>query len=356
MESDLPNSPRPAAPRRSLQWLALGLKSVLATLVALTLAWIGFAGEMRSQDSTILCGFGPATVLNDEEWEHGWPLIFRERRHFGAGSQPLAAWEGQGNWRGNALAVDLLVFAALLALVIWGARTPWKLPRRFSLASAIAGLTVLCLVIAAAHNTRLAVIRERAIGQQWQEIGYQVNYDYLGPVWLRKLGLSSAATPWLSRLTELKSPDSVRESVKEYYLYPELAELSRLRRLDLRGAGMSDEEFARFARLQTRWQLEELEISDHRFNGGSFAGCRTMPQLRRVNLSRTSLSDAGFASLAQLESLEEIDASGTAVTPEVIPYALQMPNLRKVIFKSTKITAEDCEPLRQKGIVCETNW
>ncbi|PQO43113.1 hypothetical protein [Blastopirellula marina] len=326
----------------------------MVMLLALPLAWVCFAGELRLQETSVFCGIGPATVVVQQQWEHGWPLAFRERLSVGPGSHPLAVWDCKhGDWQLFPLVIDVLAFEILLGVLILAARAPWRLPRRVSLASAIFGVTAICIAFAVIHNMRSTAKREREIALHWQEIGYQVRYEYLGPIWLRKLGLAEQL-PWLSRVSEINSLSNLNVSLNEYYRYPELADLSRLRRLDLRSAGMCDEEFVRFAQLRWRWPLEELLISDRRFDGGSFAGCRTMPLLRRVNLSKSGLNDAGFAALAQLRSVEEIDASETKVTVQTVQYALQMPNLRKVNFTNTAIADEDCAPLRQKGVVCET--
>ena len=317
---------------RKRPWYRLHLSTYLVLLVPLSvLVLVGVAGY---GEGVFLCAMGRPPYRSVE---HGWPLVhmdrteeddlapeaiasaeegfrseslFRWATKTGNGGDLISlrwGWNEAANWKQTgsvvivrkvALAVNLLVAAAICA-AITGPYEWWRRRRfRYSLRS----LLVLFVAVAAIlgwwrwranqHDREVAAI------EQLEKLGYGLDCQYRGPIWLARLVGEQRLHFFLSANTsEYVPPDPFGKSKPEVAdgrkVIDLATELDTLTAVGLHGDLKIED--AQWAGLTGMKNLEELYVEETRISDFGIACLAKLPKLRVLVV--TKLDDASVAKL-----------------------------------------------------------
>jgi hypothetical protein len=262
--------------------------------------------------------------------EHGWPGVYLRRVTVYPSSGPprpelgipwLAeeAWELSGEqcefWPAT-LALD--VAAALAILAALGTAVEWRRRRhhrawQFSLGE----ILLLTLFIAGAlgwwQYNRLCLQRERELGSiAYPEFAIvaEGQFDYRGPIWLRRLAGAGNLTAF-----------------------------HRVTGLYLGCAALEDDNLRHHVqRIRALTCLESLWIDSLHVTNDGLAHVAQLPQLRELSLSTPLVTNAGLTHLQALPRLEGLYLQGTAVTDDGMKHLSGLTNLRWLSLKGTAVS------------------
>ena len=148
--------------------------------------------------------------------------------------------------------------------------------------------------------------REQAIVDAIRERGGVVEYDYIngepsGPAWLR----------WL--LGDNLFDDVKRARIRhvDEATLGGLAEMTRLRRLDLNNTNMTDDGLAHLKGLT---QLQWLDLDNTQVTDGGLVNLKGLIQLQNLFLAKTKVTDDGLVNLKALNELQRLFLFNTKVT------------------------------------------
>jgi multidrug resistance efflux pump/WD40 repeat protein len=106
-----------------------------------------------------------------------------------------------------------------------------------------------------------------------------------------------------------------------------LAKLQGVRKLTLRGEGISEDQLQRLAGLK---DLQVLDVSDAPLTDRGVQTLSSFPSLRVLNLSRCKLTGSGLRHLAALKELRELNLSANSLKPENLGFLGDVPQLEKL--------------------------
>ncbi len=293
-----------------------------------------------------------------EIWEHGWPVEFL-RRLPAHQSNRFLFWHGwPDQFEPMALALDMLVFALVMGLVIIGPRwlssrqSPARRGLAFSLSSLFVVLTIACLLMGSIGHY-LAVSRyELALGAVLEKQGHKVDYKYLGPIWLARL--RGEQDNYQKSVFHGVRAIGLKTGVDDALLLDlsrTIQSLPHLSTLKLYRTRITDAGLKTLVDSKCSSRIQNITFPKT-VSGSAFADPNAWPNLRYVNASHSALNDAGFANLASIPSLYQIDATSSKITKKSLAQAASMPNLKYFDARSLGFTEADCSPLKARGVIC----
>jgi hypothetical protein len=121
-------------------------------------------------------------------------------------------------------------------------------------------------------------------------------------------------------------------------------QLPQVERLNLQGAKMTSDDFARLRQLTNlRW----LDVSQSSVRDDDLTFLEGTPRLEFLLLWGTAVGDRGVIQLAQHSRLQKLDLSGTKITSEGIAPLVQMQTLLELNVEVPGLSASAVETLRQ---------
>jgi hypothetical protein len=123
---------------------------------------------------------------------------------------------------------------------------------------------------------------------------------------------SDASTRWLARCPNLERITLTDCEISDEGAW-HLAELRRLKILDISGRGFTQEGFRLLSKLP---DLEELWIQTDDAGDDAISHVKQMRQLKKLTLYRMPITDAGLLQLAELRQLQELSIIGANATDD----------------------------------------
>jgi hypothetical protein len=117
---------------------------------------------------------------------------------------------------------------------------------------------------------------------------------------------------------------------------PGLAHLTGLRRVDIKGAELTDEQLAP---LKTLVNLESVDLMGNALTGACFEKLTCWTKLRSIDLSFNKLRPTSYHNLAQLKNLERIHLDQCGVTDSDLKELSTLPKLRDLAIGQASITS-----------------
>lgn len=106
-----------------------------------------------------------------------------------------------------------------------------------------------------------------------------------------------------------------------------LAAMTSLRSLELKEAGLGDDELSALEGLE---QLEHLDLSGAPIDGSCLVRIGGLPKLEHLDLSGTGVVDVAVLALRRYPALATLDLSRTAVTEAALPHLRELPALKEL--------------------------
>lgn len=316
-------------------------------------AWLALAGERIDER-----GEGAVSWLSLNEyaiWEHGWPWVFLRR----SVSDNPSAWyrlgEGVTQFHGWALAGNVAVLLAVIALLgVSYYRTVWRRQVMrpwwgFSLAQGFVGLTLLCLMLGSVGRSYITM-QQNARAAETLERGSWAQWDSNCPRWFSRLRGERWLTGELLAVTRVYLAVPASDSPQ---MLAALASLNHLRELGLAGRNLTDEDLQRLLASRKTWPIEKLVVVPSgvrsAVNGDGFQEASRLPRLKELQIDSSQLDDKGLVHVARIKSLEQLDLRDTRITGQAIALLAQMPNLKLVRVVGCRIRRADCRILIEQG-------
>lgn len=123
----------------------------------------------------------------------------------------------------------------------------------------------------------------------------------------------------------------------------EIANMSRLQKLNINGTPVGDEGFAQLTKLNSLWQLQagQTNVGD---NGISHL--LNLPRLRELNLNSTKITDEGVAKLSQIKTLRKLCLVGNQIGDQSLRSLSNLPYLQELDMDGTNITNDGLKWLK----------
>lgn len=340
-----------------LRWLVRCVKVALFMGIALPVVWIGLAGEPTFDARYWVCGLDPDPVFSEQYWEHGWPLVYLRRHVVNEESAFYRVDHGFLKFTGVRLAADMLILAVILGAagyVLWAPAKSAALRgfAKFSLRSALAGVTIVCLAAASYGNAWRQSQYELAVGARLEQLGHRVQYGRSGPRWLTRLFTRDSEWVTFRVMKEFQLFEEAGDRDLEIALQAGLKDAAHLQELHLGDSRITDDGLARLLAARRSWSIEKLSVDRTPITGQAFVGCRSLDQLEVIWMNESKCTDAGVAAVSRLPGVTFLNVSDCPVTAKSIDYALEMPKLRKFVAFYSSIVAADGDELRARGVEC----
>lgn len=358
MEAATPNSSSASTGKSLLlHWLVRCVKWTLFWGLALPIVWIGLAGERTLDARYMVCGIDPDPVFNEQYWEDGWPLVYLRRHVVNEESAFYRVDQGFLKFAGGRLAADVLILAVILGAagyVLWAPAKSAALRGfgKFSLRSALAGVTIVCLAAASYGNAWRQSQYELGVGARLEQLGHHVQYGRSGPRWLTRLFSRDSEWVTFRVMKEFELFEEAGDRDLEIALQTGLKDAAHLQELHLGDSWITDDGLARLLAARRSWSIEKLSVDRTPITGQAFAGCRSLDQLEVIWMNESKCTDDGVAAVSRLPGVTFLNVSDCPVTARSIDYALEMPKLRKFVAFDSSIVAADGDELRARGVEC----
>ena len=156
----------------------------------------------------------------------------------------------------------------------------------------------------------------------------------------------------LAKLQQLRSLTLPQETTLSILAAKELAKLTNLESLSLRGTEMDD---ASFQQLETLVNLQYLDIAQTRITDAGIQTIEKMPELRELNLLRyesqvpQQLTDKAANSIGELTKLESLTLSGS-ISATGLAKIGELPNLTYLVIAFTSVSGDDLKALMDSDI------
>lgn len=133
----------------------------------------------------------------------------------------------------------------------------------------------------------------------------------------------------------------------------DLADIDRVRHLDLYSMGITD---ADLAHLRVLTSLSSLDLRETQIAGEGLVHLRDLPDLTTLSLAYCKqLTGAGLASLRFLTGLTSLDLSQATITDASLAYLADLTSLTVLeLFGCNQLTEEGLASLRRPGL--EIDW
>ncbi|MDG3004458.1 leucine-rich repeat domain-containing protein [Paludisphaera mucosa] len=216
-------------------------------------------------------------------------------------------------------------------------RRPPRLRVRMSLQAAL-GLVLLAAAWLGwiAHGARI----QRDAVRDVERNGGGVLYDWQAAHRVADVGGEPIFPRWLTDhlgvdvFSDAVYCASCSRQTVDAHLVP-IGRLTRLRRLDLSGSGVTD---AGLAALEGLQRLGYLELGGTDIGDAGLMHVGRLAALEELYLNGTKVGDAGLAHLKGLGELRTLYLGGTRVTDAGLAEMKGLPNLRALVLLRTRIT------------------
>jgi WD40 repeat protein len=187
------------------------------------------------------------------------------------------------------------------------------------------------------------------------------NFPHLRSVGFSSNPITDAGLEHLGRLTELEEVNLNWSKVTPAGVLRLIKDRKKLRRLELSGVDLHDEDLTALqpltslellnlrstlitdngvAKLQSLTHLRILNISTNRghISDAALEALKPMTSLERLDLDRTAITDAGLAHLKDMRQLLELQVAHTAITDAGLEHLQKLSKLRSLNSTGTKVT------------------
>lgn len=264
-------------------------------------------------------------------------------------------------WNPWALAGDVLVFAVLVAGIVWLTRRIASTPQ-WSMRWIGIALTIVCVVGAWFANAYHRSTYDRQLRRElWLADSYPTD-EYADPRWFQQLvGERGGMSELFYRLSDEETLYYPPEPEDRDAFYTAMAKRRGLRRLWLDSdaatiaangnltnqSSWKDGDVAGLLQLSTLSGLYELNLSHADISSNALVGIAHCRQLRVVDLTGTHVSDEAIDYLSRCPHLKVLRLSGTTITVASLPALQRMSERTAIDASNTGIAAEHLESFRK---------
>lgn len=347
--------------KRKRRWWEMSLMALPAIIVLTPLVALMVVGSSSGRSSAHAGGVSATW----EPFEHGWPFTFLTRTVYLHPASRWAIWQGGKEWNPVGVVGDVafLVAATAVVTVLSIHRTRqnrvWRLTIRECMAF------TLFIGVVAAHLGWCVRRGEQAIaiGEPLEVLQANVDYEYCGPKWLRRI-----------RGFWLDSP------LQELHLYSiHSVDLENIERSDMEAACrlLSDvyrpsEVTLSFTEVNepvlqlvleslTRCRPEVVEFEHLKLEGfmgepwsaGLLEPLARNPCLRHLKFNGTGIGDQEIPAFLKCRHLRSIDLIGTRVTAKGVQRLLALPELKEISVEDIAVNDEIRSQAATAGIRLE---
>ncbi len=167
-------------------------------------------------------------------------------------------------------------------------------------------VTLFLLVVAVALRLGLPLYRKNSAIREFRRMGGSVQTVPGGPEWLRRR-IGDDRMRFFDEVVFVHLGGTAATDAD----ISAVAEMSKLKKLNLRGTRVSDVGLDHVRRLP---ELEVLSLGDTRVTDAGLVKLGGLSSLNRLSLLGTGISDAGLLHLQRLANLQEVMLHGTRVT------------------------------------------
>lgn len=335
-------------------WYRCGITSVgLAAIAALIK--IAFCQSLVTEPAR------PHVIFSVGNWRalysRGWPWEFRLRSMDAFGQRH----EDDSLWNAWALAGDVLVFAVLVAGIVWLTRRIARSPQ-WSLRWVSVALTVVCIIGAWFANAYHRSTYDRALRREFWAADEYPTDEYKDPRWFQQLvGEKGGMRELFYRLSDEESLNSPPKREHRVAFYAAMAKRRGLRRLWLDSdaatiaangsvtnqSSWKDGDVAGLLQLSSLTGLYELNLSHADISSNALVGIAHCRQLRVVDVTGTHVSDEAIDYLSRCPHLKVLRLSGTSITVASLPALQRMSERTAIDASNTGIAAEHLKSFRK---------
>jgi len=347
--------------KRKRRWWELGLMALPAIIVLTLLVALMMVGSSNGRTYAHAGGI----QATREPFEHGWPFLFLTRNVYLRPASRWAIWQGGLEWNpvgvvGNAVfLVAAIVLVTVLSIRRARQNRVWRLTIRECMA-----ITLLIGVIAA-HLGWCVRRGEQAlaIGKPLEALQANVDYEYCGPTWLRRIrgGCFDSALQGL-HLYSIHSVDlkNIERSDMEAACRL-LGDVQHPYEVTLNFTEVNEPVLQLVLESLTRCRPEVVELEYLKLEG--FKGkpwsaellepLARNPRLRILNIRGTGIGDLELPAILQCRHLQSIDVTVTKMTAQGVQQLLALPELEEISVDETAVSAELREQAAAAGVRLE---